>query len=162
MARNSIRTIKQASKHQEKTNRRFLQALGLWSKAQSRGLTPYWEDPGKLDHLSNQLVSWLAIQVLLEFHTSNGATKWSFSLKPSILDLWEIFEERFVEGPKKKKSSKGTGKAKLNAKAIHTLFCGLNDDVSKNVSSCKSAKEMWEKLEKLYKKKEIKFAKIDP
>ncbi|KAL4281951.1 hypothetical protein GQ457_03G001080 [Hibiscus cannabinus] len=52
------------------------------------------------------------------------------------------------------------GKAKLNAKAMHTLFCGLNDDVSKNVSSCKSAKEMWEKLEKLYKKEEMKCAKV--
>ncbi|KAK8612484.1 hypothetical protein V6N13_092599 [Hibiscus sabdariffa] len=40
-------------------------------------------------------------------------------------------------------------------------FCGLNDDISKNVSYCKSAKEMWEKLEKLYKKEEVKCAKVD-
>ncbi|KAL4290406.1 hypothetical protein GQ457_14G013490 [Hibiscus cannabinus] len=86
----------------------------------------------------------------------------SFQL-PLDFDLWEIIEEGFVEGPKKKKnrSSKDMGKAKLNAKAMHTLLCGLNDDVSKNVSSCKSAKEMWEKLEKLYKKEEMKCAKYN-
>ncbi|KAL4348763.1 hypothetical protein GQ457_17G006120 [Hibiscus cannabinus] len=84
-----------------------------------------------------------------------------FFIKALDFDLWEIIEEGFVEGPKKKKnrSSKDMGKAKLNAKAMHTLLCGLNDDVSKNVSSCKSAKEMWEKLEKLYKKEEMKCAK---
>ncbi|KAL4323516.1 hypothetical protein GQ457_11G023600 [Hibiscus cannabinus] len=86
-----------------------------------------------------------------------------FFIKALDFDLWEIIEEGFVEGPKKKKnrSSKNMGKAKLNAKAMHTLLCGLNDDVSKNVFSCKSAKEMWEKLEKLYKKEEIKCAKVD-
>ncbi|KAL4312013.1 hypothetical protein GQ457_01G006220 [Hibiscus cannabinus] len=81
-----------------------------------------------------------------------------FFIKALDFDLWEIIEE----GPKKKKnrSSKDMGKAKLNAKAMHTLLCGLNDDVSKNVSSCKTAKEMWEKLEKLYKKEEMKCAKV--
>ncbi|KAL4278600.1 hypothetical protein GQ457_03G012980 [Hibiscus cannabinus] len=79
-----------------------------------------------------------------------------FFIKALDFDLWDIIEEGFVEGPKKKRnmSSKDMGKAKLNSKAMHTFLFGLNDDVSKNVSSCKSAKEMWEKLEKLYKKKE--------
>ncbi|KAK9044091.1 hypothetical protein V6N11_072411 [Hibiscus sabdariffa] len=87
-----------------------------------------------------------------------------FFIKALDFDLWEIIEEGFVEGLKKKKknmSSKDMGKVKLNAKAMHTLLCGLNDDVSKNVSSCKSSKEMWEKLEKLYKKEEMKCAKVD-
>ncbi|KAL4352636.1 hypothetical protein GQ457_06G007870 [Hibiscus cannabinus] len=40
---------------------------------------------------------------------------------------------------------------------MHTLLCGLNDEVSKQVSTCKSAKDIWEKLEKLYgNKKEEK------
>ncbi|KAL4377577.1 hypothetical protein GQ457_02G028990 [Hibiscus cannabinus] len=76
-------------------------------------------------------------------------------------DLWEIIKDEFVECPKKKKSSNDTRKVKLNAQAMHTLFCGLNDDVSKRVSSCKSAKEIWEKLEKLYKKEDMKWAKVD-
>ncbi|KAK8639924.1 hypothetical protein V6N13_138290 [Hibiscus sabdariffa] len=41
-------------------------------------------------------------------------------------------------------------KAKLNAKAMHTLLCGLNEEVSKQVSTCKSTKDIWEKVEKLY------------
>ncbi|KAL4308933.1 hypothetical protein GQ457_01G009500 [Hibiscus cannabinus] len=67
-----------------------------------------------------------------------------FFIKALDFDLWEIIKEGFVEGPKKKKNmgSKDMGKAKLNVKAMHTLLCGLNDDVSKKVSSCKSAKEM--------------------
>ncbi|KAL4369644.1 hypothetical protein GQ457_05G005790 [Hibiscus cannabinus] len=48
-------------------------------------------------------------------------------------------------------------KAKLNAKAMHTLLCGLNEKVSKKVFTCKSAKDIWEKLEKFYgNKKEEK------
>ncbi|KAL4291445.1 hypothetical protein GQ457_14G003120 [Hibiscus cannabinus] len=87
-----------------------------------------------------------------------------FFIKAFNFDLWEIIEEVFVEGPKKKKnmSSKDMGKVKLNAKAMHTLLCGLNDDVFKKVSYCKSAKEMWEKLEKLYKKEDVKGAKESP
>ncbi|KAL4339353.1 hypothetical protein GQ457_08G036080 [Hibiscus cannabinus] len=86
-----------------------------------------------------------------------------FFIKSLNFNLWEIIEDGYVEVPKKKKnmSVKDMGKAKLNAQAMYTLLCGLNDDVSKNVSSCKSAKEMWEKLEKLYKKEEMKCAKVD-
>ncbi|KAL4273741.1 hypothetical protein GQ457_13G019290 [Hibiscus cannabinus] len=85
-----------------------------------------------------------------------------FFIKTIDFDLWEIIEDGYVKVPKKKnRSSKDMRKVKLNAKAMHTLLCGLNDDISKKVSSCKSAKEMWEKLEKLYKKEEVKGAKVD-
>ncbi|KAL4317989.1 hypothetical protein GQ457_18G012370 [Hibiscus cannabinus] len=39
---------------------------------------------------------------------------------------------------------------------MHILLCGLNEEVSKKVSTCKRAKEMWEKLERLYGKEEKK------
>ncbi|KAL4297623.1 hypothetical protein GQ457_12G012450 [Hibiscus cannabinus] len=86
-----------------------------------------------------------------------------FFIKSLDFDHWSIIEDGFVEGPKKKKnmSLKDMGKAKLNAKPMHTLLCGLNDEVSKQVSFCKGAKDMWEKLEKLYKKEEMKCAKMD-
>ncbi|KAK8705150.1 hypothetical protein V6N13_048758 [Hibiscus sabdariffa] len=85
-----------------------------------------------------------------------------FFIKALDFNQWEIIEEGYVEGPKKKKNrSKDMGKAKLNAQAMHTLLCGLNDDVSKKISSCKSAKEMCEKLEKLYKNEEVIGAKVD-
>ncbi|KAL4367011.1 hypothetical protein GQ457_05G016870 [Hibiscus cannabinus] len=39
---------------------------------------------------------------------------------------------------------------------MHVLLCGLNEEVSKKFSTCKRAKEMWEKLERLYGKEEKK------
>ncbi|KAL4340580.1 hypothetical protein GQ457_08G037170 [Hibiscus cannabinus] len=39
---------------------------------------------------------------------------------------------------------------------MHILLFGLSEQVSKKVSTCKRAKEMWEKLEKLHGKKEKK------
>ncbi|KAL4378862.1 hypothetical protein GQ457_02G023850 [Hibiscus cannabinus] len=78
-------------------------------------------------------------------------------------ELWNIIEEGFIEAPKKKKNNKkkkqrseNDTKAKLNSRAMHILLCGLNEEVSKNVSTCKRTKEMWEKLEKLYGKEEKK------
>ncbi|KAL4362966.1 hypothetical protein GQ457_04G026180 [Hibiscus cannabinus] len=88
--------------------------------------------------------------------------QWSNVMKYFIqaqdFEVWEIIEDGFLEGPKKKKKrSANDTKVKLNAKAMHTLLCGLNDEVSKQVSTCKSAKDIWEKLEKLYgNKKEEK------
>ncbi|KAL4278930.1 hypothetical protein GQ457_03G022140 [Hibiscus cannabinus] len=63
-----------------------------------------------------------------------------------------------MEAPKKKKKqrSENDTKAKLNARAMHILLCGLSEEVSKKVSTCKRAKEMWQKLERLYGKEEKK------
>ncbi|KAL4387364.1 hypothetical protein GQ457_09G019720 [Hibiscus cannabinus] len=88
--------------------------------------------------------------------------QWSNVMKYFIqaqdFEVWDIIEDGFMEAPKKKKKrSSNDTKAKLNSKAMHTLLCGLNDEVSKKVCTCKSAKDIWEKLEKLYgNKKEEK------
>ncbi|KAL4346788.1 hypothetical protein GQ457_17G011520 [Hibiscus cannabinus] len=70
----------------------------------------------------------------------------------------DIIEDGYLETPKRKKKKKkqmaaNDYKAKLNAKTMHTLLCSLNEDVSKRVSTCKSAQEIWEKLEKFYSNK---------
>ncbi|KAL4311419.1 hypothetical protein GQ457_01G030350 [Hibiscus cannabinus] len=39
---------------------------------------------------------------------------------------------------------------------MHIFLCGLSENVSKKVSTCKRAKEMWEKLERIYGKEEKK------
>ncbi|KAL4332673.1 hypothetical protein GQ457_07G006530 [Hibiscus cannabinus] len=69
-------------------------------------------------------------------------------------ELCDIIEEGYIEAPKKKKKqmSENDTKAKLNSIAMHILLCGLNEEVSKKVSTWKRAKEMWEKLEGLYGK----------
>ncbi|KAL4385405.1 hypothetical protein GQ457_15G014790 [Hibiscus cannabinus] len=73
-------------------------------------------------------------------------------------EIWDIIEEGYIEAPKKKKKkrSENDTKAKLNSRAMHILLYGLNEEVSKKVSTCKKAKEMWEKLERLYGKEEKK------
>ncbi|KAK8997689.1 hypothetical protein V6N11_012234 [Hibiscus sabdariffa] len=89
-------------------------------------------------------------------------SQWSNVMKYFILaqdfELWDIIEEGYIEAPEKKKKqmSENDKKAKLNARAMHILLCGLNDEVSKKVSTCKRAKEMWEKLERPYGKEEKK------
>ncbi|KAL4277938.1 hypothetical protein GQ457_03G023930 [Hibiscus cannabinus] len=89
-------------------------------------------------------------------------SQWSNVMKYFILaqefELWDIIEKGYIEAPKKKKKqmSENNTKAKLNARTMHILLCGLNEEVSKKVSTCKRAKEMWEKLERLYGKEEKK------
>ncbi|KAL4278688.1 hypothetical protein GQ457_03G010660 [Hibiscus cannabinus] len=89
-------------------------------------------------------------------------SQWSNIMKYFIqaqdFELWDIIEEGYIEAPKKKKKqrSENDTKAKLNSRAMHILLCGLNEEVSKKVSTCKRAKEMWEKLERLYGKEEKK------
>ncbi|KAL4383367.1 hypothetical protein GQ457_15G000090 [Hibiscus cannabinus] len=74
------------------------------------------------------------------------------------VDVWEIIEEGYLEAHKKKKKlrSENDTKSKLNARAMHILPCGLSEDISKKVSTCKRAKEMWEKLDRLYGKEDKK------
>ncbi|KAL4386967.1 hypothetical protein GQ457_09G022180 [Hibiscus cannabinus] len=89
-------------------------------------------------------------------------SQWSNVMKYFIqaqdFELWDIIEEGYIEAPKKKKKqrSENDTKGKLNSRAMHILLCGLIEEVSKKVSTCKRAKEMWEKLERLYGKEEKK------
>ncbi|KAL4278981.1 hypothetical protein GQ457_03G031340 [Hibiscus cannabinus] len=89
-------------------------------------------------------------------------SQWSNVMKYFIqaqdFELWDIIEEGYTEAPKKKKKqmSENDTKAKLNSRAMHILLCGLNEEVFKKVSTCKRAKEIWEKLERLYGKEEKK------
>ncbi|KAL4360989.1 hypothetical protein GQ457_04G015300 [Hibiscus cannabinus] len=81
-----------------------------------------------------------------------------YFIQAQDFELWDIIEEGYIEAPKKKKKqrSENDTKAKLNSRAMHILLCGLNEEVSKKVSTCKRAKEMWEKLERIYGKEEKK------
>ncbi|KAL4291153.1 hypothetical protein GQ457_14G019410 [Hibiscus cannabinus] len=81
-----------------------------------------------------------------------------YFIQAQEFEVWEIIEYVYLEAPKKKKKlrSENDTKTKLNARAMHILLCGLSEEVSKKISTCKRGKEMWEKLEKLYVKKEKK------
>ncbi|KAL4348116.1 hypothetical protein GQ457_17G008000 [Hibiscus cannabinus] len=81
-----------------------------------------------------------------------------YFIQAQDFEVWEIIEDGYLEAPKKKNklNSENDTKAKLNARAMHNLLCSLSEDVSKKVSTCKRAKETWEKLERLYGKEEKK------
>ncbi|GAV73816.1 hypothetical protein CFOL_v3_17299 [Cephalotus follicularis] len=44
---------------------------------------------------------------------------------------------------------------KLNAKAKHIIFCALSSNEFDRISSCESAKEIWDKLEDFYEEKNV-------
>ncbi|KAL4319642.1 hypothetical protein GQ457_18G015690 [Hibiscus cannabinus] len=60
------------------------------------------------------------------------------------IEIWMIIEKCCKEALKKKKKQmrENDTKAKLNAKSMHTLLCVLIEEVSKQVSRCKSAKDI--------------------
>ncbi|KAL4312927.1 hypothetical protein GQ457_01G018610 [Hibiscus cannabinus] len=98
----------------------------------------------------------------MEKPTFNGEIyfQWSNVLKYFILaqdfEVCEIIEKGYMKAPKKKnkKRSENVTKTKLNTRAMYILLCGLNEEVSKTVSTCKRVKEMWDKLKRLYEKEE--------
>ncbi|KAK8507644.1 hypothetical protein V6N12_017937 [Hibiscus sabdariffa] len=87
-------------------------------------------------------------------------SQWSNVMKYFIqaqdFEVWDIIEEGYLEAPKEKKKlrSENDMKAKLNSRAMHILLCGLNEEVSKKVSTCKRHKEMWGKLETIWQRRE--------
>ncbi|GAV64971.1 zf-CCHC domain-containing protein/UBN2 domain-containing protein, partial [Cephalotus follicularis] len=53
-------------------------------------------------------------------------------------------------------------KVQINAKAIHIIICAINSNEFNRVSSCVSAKEMWDRLEVTYEgTNQVKDAKIN-
>ncbi|GAV76804.1 UBN2 domain-containing protein, partial [Cephalotus follicularis] len=53
-------------------------------------------------------------------------------------------------------------KVQLNAKAKHVIICALNSNEFNRVSSCATAKEMWDRLEVTYEgTNQVKDAKIN-
>ncbi|KAL4385171.1 hypothetical protein GQ457_15G019930 [Hibiscus cannabinus] len=110
-------------------------------------------------------VAYLSIDTQGEYRYPMGGEAYSqwrnvmkYCIQAQDFELWDIIEEGYIKAPKKKKKqrSENDTKAKLNSRAMHILLCGLNEEVSKKVSTCKRAKEMWEKLERLYGKEEKK------
>ncbi|KAE8706599.1 hypothetical protein F3Y22_tig00110391pilonHSYRG00023 [Hibiscus syriacus] len=59
-----------------------------------------------------------------------------------------------LEEKVKKWSNQERKEAQQNTKAMHMLCCAIDPNVYKGVSSCSSAKEMWDKLEEIYGDKE--------
>ncbi|KAL4285240.1 hypothetical protein GQ457_16G021070 [Hibiscus cannabinus] len=96
-------------------------------------------------------------------HYAYWKNRLMFFIKAKDIHLWDIIEDGpFV--PTKSKLEWNTNdrkKMELNYKALHIIFCALGPDEYARVSSCESAKEVWEKLELIHEgTNDVKEAKI--
>ncbi|KAE8705192.1 Mitotic checkpoint protein BUB3.1 [Hibiscus syriacus] len=71
--------------------------------------------------------------------------------------------ESGYSSPKKKEkkwSDQERKKAQQNAKAMHMVFCAFGPEIYEGVSSCSSAKELWNKLEEIHGNKKEEPTKV--
>ncbi|GAV63046.1 hypothetical protein CFOL_v3_06568 [Cephalotus follicularis] len=76
-------------------------------------------------------------------------------------DLWDMIvfglklPKEYISKPRIKYNEKEKEMLKLNAKAKHIIFCALSSNEFDHISSCESAKEIWDKLEDFHEEKNI-------
>ncbi|KAK8997690.1 hypothetical protein V6N11_012235 [Hibiscus sabdariffa] len=96
-------------------------------------------------------------------HYAYWKNKMMFFIKAKNFHLWDIVEDGpFVPTTSRSEwSANDHKKMELNCKALHILFCALGPDVYAKVSSCESAKEVWDKLEVIHEgTNDVKETKI--
>ena len=80
------------------------------------------------------------------------------------MGLWEIIEDGFTlvtTTPKPEEVKENKRLKSLDAKARSILYCGLTSSEYNRISSCNTAKEIWERLEVTYEgTSEVKEARI--
>ncbi|GMI71884.1 hypothetical protein HRI_000857700 [Hibiscus trionum] len=79
-------------------------------------------------------------------------TRMKFFIKSKDYKLWDIVEDgTFVPQQSKTDwSAEDRKKMELNCKALHILFSVFGPNIYEKMSSCESAKEVWDKLEVTY------------
>ncbi|GAV69276.1 hypothetical protein CFOL_v3_12777 [Cephalotus follicularis] len=76
-------------------------------------------------------------------------------------DLWDIvvfsleMPEETISKTRMRYDEKEKEMMKLNTKAKHIIFCALSSNEFDHISSCNSAKEIWDKLEDMHKEKNV-------
>jgi hypothetical protein len=100
-------------------------------------------------------------------------TRMSFFINAIDFDLWTIIENGYeppmveVNGVSISKqraiyTREEKRKAELNAKAVNALFCALSPTEYNRVCTCRTAKEIWDKLEVTHEGTEnVKESKVD-
>ncbi|GAV64687.1 UBN2 domain-containing protein, partial [Cephalotus follicularis] len=79
---------------------------------------------------------------------------------PNLLTTTNESGEK-VPKPRTRYNDEDRKRVKMNAKAKHIVICAINSNDFNRVSSCVSAKEMWDRLEVTYKDtNQVKEAKI--
>ncbi|GMJ12467.1 hypothetical protein HRI_004915900 [Hibiscus trionum] len=84
-------------------------------------------------------------------HYAHWKKRMKFFIKSK--DNFEVTYEDCSFVPQQSKadwSAEDRKKMELNCKALHILFCAFGPNIYENISSCESAKEVWDKLEVTY------------
>ncbi|KAK8516139.1 hypothetical protein V6N13_025657 [Hibiscus sabdariffa] len=96
-------------------------------------------------------------------HYAYWKNRMMFFIKAKDFHLWDIVEDGpFVPTKSRSEwSANDRKKMELNCKALHIIFCALGPDEYAKVSSCESAKEVWDKLEVIHEgTNDVKETKI--
>ncbi|KAK8508418.1 hypothetical protein V6N12_020199 [Hibiscus sabdariffa] len=96
-------------------------------------------------------------------HYAYWKNRMMFFIKAKHFQLWDIVEDGpFVPTTSRSEwSANDRKKMELNCKALHIIFCALGPNVYAKVSSCESAKEVWDKLELIHEgTNDVKETKI--
>ncbi|GMI70400.1 hypothetical protein HRI_000709300 [Hibiscus trionum] len=93
---------------------------------------PYWKNRMELFIKSNDYVLWDVVED-----------------EPTIL-MKRDKEGRLVSKTRAKMTDEDRRRLQVNDKALHIIFCALGPDIYAKISSCTSAKEVWDKLETTY------------
>ncbi|VFQ79638.1 unnamed protein product [Cuscuta campestris] len=103
----------------------------------------YWKERMRIFIQSNDYDSWMVIK-----HGETVPTK--------------IVDGVLVPKLETKYTSNDMKKMQLSARAINFLYCAMNPDDYRKISRCKTANEMWNKLEVTYERtSQVKDSKID-
>ncbi|GAV83913.1 LOW QUALITY PROTEIN: zf-CCHC domain-containing protein/DUF4219 domain-containing protein/UBN2 domain-containing protein, partial [Cephalotus follicularis] len=109
------------------------------------------------------------------FFDGNNYSHWKAKMTIFIqaldFNLWDIITDgpklphiisQEVFKPRSSYTDDDRKKVQLNAKAKHVIICALNSNEFNRVSSCATAKEMWDRLEVTYEgTNQVKDAKIN-
>jgi hypothetical protein len=90
---------------------------------------------------------------------------WSIRLKAYIqaqgFQVWQSIVDGYTAPAVPPPSDKAVKLSENNSKAINALLNGLSDTVFTKVAHCKSAKEIWDKLQNIYEgDSKVKIAKL--
>ncbi|GAV68744.1 DUF4219 domain-containing protein [Cephalotus follicularis] len=99
------------------------------------------------------------------FIDGNDYSQWKIKMSTFIqsldYDLWDMIifglelPKEYISKPRIRYNEKEKEMLKLNAKAKHIIFCALSSNEFDRISSCESAKEIWDKLEDLHEEKNV-------
>ncbi|GAV87348.1 DUF4219 domain-containing protein [Cephalotus follicularis] len=99
------------------------------------------------------------------FFDGNDYSQWKIKMSTFIqsldYDLWDMIAfglelpKEYISKSRIRYNEKEKVMLKLNAKAKHIIFCALSSNEFDRISSCESAKEIWDKLEDFHEEKNI-------